>query len=440
MNIEMMNVSDFYLELDKMGPRLGHLFLDIIEERESLNCLFYDLDLGKRHLYRLPLISKDEIFKTIGEKWPFLLEQSEKSFEKKSTHHEMSLGPYHPFFAGDICSHLTLENEILKKVDFETGFRHLGIESRLLKEGLDQSAFLVNHLGVESSPTSNILWCMGIESLTKTEIPARAKVIRMLFLELARIRSHLFVFKKMSALLGLYILSSRCSQQLLFLRKLFQDYGLSFAHPYLCIPGGLYKDMPDSWPFELKAYLLVLEKFLAVLSKELFSSRFVYERTFLAALESSTALESSVSGPLIRSCGIRWDNRKKNPYYFYDQLDFEIPLGKTGTAYERLLVRHEEMLQSLSILRQIFNFIPAGEMSSEVHLQGSGSTYVALEAPEGELGIYLSFGNSTLQNIKVRSCAEAHLQLLKKHSVGLCLSDFFINFCSYNISTSELDR
>ncbi len=438
MKVKNLSATDFHSELEKIEPKFGHILLDVVEEQESLNCLFYDLDLGERQLYRLPIVSKIDILQKLEERWPVLADTSAPDFHPL-TEDEMNLGPYHPLFRGDLRPVVTLQGESIKQLRFETGFRHLGLENRLLKEGLQQSAFLISHLSPSHAPTANILWCMGVESLVQVEIPARAKVIRMLFLELARIRGHLSFFRRMTELLGLDVLASRCLEQAAFLRKLYIDYGLSYAHPYLCVPGGLYKDMPDSWPLELKAYLHVLEKFLYDLSKELFSSHFVNERTSLAPISGREALESSVSGPLIRSCGIRWDNRKNIPYYFYDQLDFEIPLGSKGTAYERLLVRHEELLQSISILRQIFNFIPVSENNAEVILAGNSSSYVALEAPEGELGIYLSQGNGVLQNVKIRSSAKAHLHFATKHSCGLNLSDFLVNYCSYNISASELD-
>lgn len=439
MKVKILSVADFYSELGKIEPKFGYVLLDVIEEQESLNCLFYDLDLGERHLYRLPLVSKLDVLKKLADRWPALVDTSAPDFNPLFEN-EMNFGPYHPVFRGDLRPLVTLQGETVKRLRFETGFRYLALEARLLNEGLNQSALLVSHLNPCHNPTANTLWCMGIEELAQTDIPARAKVIRMLFLELARIRGHLSFFKNFTELLGLDVLSARCLEQGSYLRKLYMDYGLSYAHPCLSVPGGLFLDMPDSWPIELKAYLIVLEKFLLDLSKELFSSHFVHKRTSFAPISGREALEASVSGPLIRSCGIRWDNRKKIPYYFYDQLDFEIPLGSKGTVYERLLVRHEELLQSVSILRQIFNFIPVGKMRSDITLNGNGSTYVAIEAPEGELGLYLSMGNGVLQNIKFHSSSKAHLHFATQHCRGLKLSDFLVNYCCYNISASELDR
>lgn len=437
MIVHSVSASEFFSSLDTLQKNAGEIFLDYIEERESILCIFLNLVKKERFAFRLPLVSKEDVLVKLQTCWPGYFKVEEVEGAKDD---EMNLGPYHPLFRGDIRPIIKMKGESVEGLRFQSGYRRLGLEERLLKEGHEQAAFLVSHLSPSSSPTANILWCIGIESLAQVDIPSRAKIIRMLFLELARVRSHLVFFKRFAELLGLDILSARCLEQTLFLKKLYEGYGLSYAHPMLCVPGGLFKDMPEAWPFELKEYLQTLERFLAGLSKDLFSSRLVFDRTSLASISSQKALESSLTGPLLRSCGIKFDNRKMSPLYFYDQLDFEIPLGNKGTAFERLLVRHEELLQSVAILRQIFNFIPVGEKSVPVVLTGHAHQYVSLEAPEGEFGLYLSMGNGELQKVKFRSPSEFHLRFLEQHSLGLNLSDFLVNYSSYNISISEMDR
>ncbi len=431
-----LTAADFISKLETVESHQGHLFLDTIQEPESFVVLFYNIDIGERIAYRLPALCRDDVLSYLSRRWP------QVSFESRienARDDEVNLGPYHPLLQGDIRPIVHMEGESVKSVRFQSGYRYLGLEGRLLKEGLEQGAFLCSHLNPEQGPVTNTLWCYALESLGQVEIPNRAKIIRMLFLELARMRSHVLFFKKMSELLGLDILACRCKEQLQYLKKIYRDYGLSYAHPFLSIPGGLFVDMPEDWPLELKAYLNVFEKFVDGVSRDLLHSRFVFDRCSISSFTGYEGLESSLTGPILRSSGIRLDNRKKKPFYFYQELDFEIPLGSRGTVFERMVVRCEELVQSLKILRQICNFIPVGESLVPFELKASGSFYAALEAPEGELGLYLAIGNGELQTLKFRSPSRSHLCFAGMQASGSNLSDFLVNYCSFNISASELD-
>ncbi len=431
-----LTAAEFITTLESIHPQQGHIFLDSIQEQESFVILFYNIDIGERIAYRLPALCRDDVLSYLSKRWPHICFESRIENARDD---EVNLGPYHPLLQGDIRPIVKMKGESVQSVRFQSGYRHLGLENRLLKEGFEQGAFLCSHLNPEQGPVTNILWCYALESLSQVEIPNRAKIIRMLFLELARMRNHVLFLKKMSELLGLDILACRCKEQLQYLKKIYRDYGLSYAHPFLATPGGLFVDMPEAWPLELKAYLSVFEKFVNGISRDLLHSRFVFDRCSISPFTGRKGLESSLTGPVLRSSGIRLDNRKKKPLYFYQELDFEIPLGSRGTVFERMVVRSEELIQSLKILRQICNFIPVGESLVPFVLKASGSFYAALEAPEGELGLYLTVGNGELQTLKFRSPSRHHLCFASTQASGSNLSDFLVNYCSFNISASELD-
>jgi len=181
------------------------------------------------------------------------------------------------------------------------------------------------------------------------------------------------------------------------------------------------------------------------------------------------ALAWGFSGPMLRGSGLAWDLRKSQPYEIYDQLEFDIPIGKNGDCYDRYLVRVEEMRQSVHIIRQCLGTLPKGEvvtsdpkiapprrakmkesMEAMIHhfklyTEGyrvpAGETYTAVEAPKGEFGVHLvSDGSSKPYRCKIRAPGYAHLQGLDFMSRGHMLADVSAIIGTLDVVFGEIDR
>ena len=174
---------------------------------------------------------------------------------------------------------------------------------------------------------------------------------------------------------------------------------------------------------------------------------------------------------MLRGSGIEWDLRKKQPYDVYDQMDFDIAIGKTGDCYDRYLVRIEEMRQANRIIQQCSAWLrtndgpvitanhkvaaPAREsmkanMEELIHhfklfTEGfhvpEGEAYAAVEHPKGEFGIYLvSDGANKPYRLKIRPPGFPHLAALDEMARGHMIADAVAVIGTMDIVFGEIDR
>ena len=181
------------------------------------------------------------------------------------------------------------------------------------------------------------------------------------------------------------------------------------------------------------------------------------------------AVERGFSGPMLRGSGIAWDLRKAQPYEVYDKLEFNIPVGKNGDCYDRYLVRMEEISESLKIIQQCLDNMPEGEIKSQnfkfsppkrenlatdmeslihhfkYYTEGfhvpAGESYTAIEAPKGELGVFLvADGSNKPYRCKVRAPGFTHLQAMEFMTKGHMLADVTTVIGTMDIVFGEIDR
>lgn len=161
-------------------------------------------------------------------------------------------------------------------------------------------------------------------------------------------------------------------------------------------------------------------------------------------LPRELAINSSVSGPVLRASGVRWDIRKADPYSVYDRFEFDIPTGSAGDCYDRYRVRIEEMHQSLRIIKQAIEQLPPGKVLNKVPLRlrpAAGEAYSRIEAPKGELGFYLvSDGSEKPYRFHIRASSLLNLTVLREMIIGLKLADAIVIFGSIDICLGEVDR
>jgi NADH-quinone oxidoreductase subunit D len=228
--------------------------------------------------------------------------------------------------------------------------------------------------------------------------------------------------------------------------------------------------MPEGMEEKLFEHFKTLPKFIDDLESLLTNNRILRQRSVdIGIISKSEAIEWGCSGPVLRSTGVAWDLRRSQPYDAYDQVDFEVPVGKKGDCFDRYLVRIEEMRQSISIINQCLNKIKPGPISIEdnkitppkrnqmkksmealIHhfklfTEGyrvpAGQVYSAVEAPKGEFGVYLvSDGSSKPYRCKIRAPGFAHLQTLDHLSKGHLMADIAAILGSLDIVFGEIDR
>ena len=235
-------------------------------------------------------------------------------------------------------------------------------------------------------------------------------------------------------------------------------------------PGGVHQDMPSGLVEDIAAWADKFPKFLADVGSLLTENRIFRQRTVdIGIVSKAQALDWGFTGVMLRASGVAWDLRKAQPYDVYAQMDFDIPVGKTGDCYARYLVRLEEMSQSLRIIHQCLRDMPQGAVMTDNHkiappkrsdmkmsmealihhfklyTEGyhvpAGETYTAVEAPKGEFGVYLvADGTNKPYRCKIRAPGFAHLQGSDFMCKGHMLADAAAIIGSMDVVFGEIDR
>lgn len=392
------------------------------------------------------------------------------TLEEMSLRSVVTLGPQQSGHRGAMRLWLELEDHLITRVEPEVGFIHRGIEKLSESQNLNKSIHLAERLNYVSPNVGSLLWCRSIEEMIGIEIPERSKAIRMIMLEMSRIIEHC---QSICSLLKELKLSAGERQFILIFQtaeKLISRYSNNSHFSHLNVLGGMSKDLPHFWMGELMEWIRTVERLLFTGHESLKSSQFWYDQNNLNEIMASEALEWGVTGPILRSCGVNFDLRKAEPFYFYQDVDFEIPLGINGTSFDIYLVKIEEIKQSLNILAQVADNLPVGDFASQdprISLSDkskikegdlaamarnqrlismgptlpAGRKYTSLEAPNGEMGLFL-IGGGTSHPIRAkwRTPSFYHLQPFAQWAKGMNIDCAKVVFESLNILTSEVDR
>jgi NADH-quinone oxidoreductase subunit C/D len=242
-------------------------------------------------------------------------------------------------------------------------------------------------------------------------------------------------------------------------------------HPNWFRIGGVAQDLPSGWQELLRGFVTHLGPRLDEYDRMVMGNRIFRARTRgVGAYSLEEALEWGVTGPGLRACGLAWDLRKKRPYSGYEHFDFEIPVGQHGDAYDRAVVRVEEMRQSLRIISQCIDSMPGGEHTSRdpratpplkdrhtmvdietlIHhflavswgpVVPAGEVHAAIEASKGVNGYYLiSDGSSLAYRVRIRTPSFPHLQMLPLMCQGHSVADVLAVLGSIDFVLADVDR
>ncbi len=334
------------------------------------------------------------------------------------------------------------------------GFYHQGLEKLLENKEWQLALQLVDKINIGSAPSYSISWAKSMEDTLRIKIPERAQAIRIVFLELARIYEHLTVMHEMTFALKLeesrFFLNAREKIDELVEKYCGRRQGLGIARY-----GGVKDDLPHGWIVEYQNVCEVISKALRVIHNSLMGQKIFRDNLKGAEVSAQTALQWGVSGPAMRACGLNFDLRKSQPFYFYQDIDFDIPVGIHGTAYERYLVRYEEIFQSFRIITQVIDNLPMGEIINADFDKGYFAVkeffentelnqrwqYTGLESPNGEAGFLVMMnGSTTPYRVKIKSPSLPLAQALPHFILDIREEQLKSCLASLGIRQSELDR
>lgn len=382
----------------------------------------------------------------------------------------INFGPQHPAAHGVLRLVLELDGEIVERVDPHIGLLHRGTEKLIEYKTYYQAIPYFDRLDYVAPMNQEHAFCLAIEKLTGIEVPRRAQFIRVLFSEIGRILNHLLNVTTQAMDVGALtppLWGFEAREQLMVF---YERACGARMHANYFRPGGVHQDLPEKLIQDIydwcDPFLTVCDEIEGLITdNRIFKQRNVD----IGVVDKKTILDWGFSGVMVRGSGIAWDLRKSQPYEIYDELDFDIPIGKNGDCYDRYLCRMDEMRESVKIIKQCIKMMPAGPVLPEnskfapprrnemkatmeglihhfkLYTEGfkvpAGEAYACVEAPKGEFGVYLvSDGTNKPYKAKIRAPGYPHLAALEHLSKGHLLADVSAIIGTLDIVFGEIDR
>ena len=358
----------------------------------------------------------------------------------------INLGPQHPSTHGVFRLRVTFDGEEVVDVEPVFGYLHRGTEKLAESRSYVQIVTLTDRLDYVASMSNNLAYVRAVEKLAGIEVPERAMYLRVITAELQRIASHLmatgFLLNDMGAFATPLMYCFRERERILDMFEMLCGARITVSYMR---PGGVFQDAPEDFWGALDTFLAQEPRYIDELEGLITGNEIVLARTSgVGILSDEQAVADSVTGPMLRATGVEWDIRKADPYEVYDRLEFDVPIGAAGDTFDRYLVRVLEMRESLRIIQQCVDQIPAGPIRPDLPFNlrpPDGDAYAAVEGPKGELGFYLvSDRGIAPYRCKIRAPSFINLTPLKEMVVGWKISDLIVIFGSVDVVLGEVDR
>jgi len=359
----------------------------------------------------------------------------------------LNLGPQHPSTHGVLRMIVTLEGENIVEVAPDIGYLHSSVEKMMEYRTYVQSVSLADRgMDYLAALANEEALLRAVETLGGITVPERAQWLRVIFLELQRIASHLVWLGTWGADLGATTMFLWCFREREKVLDLFERATGGRLHHVYFRPGGVCDDIPDGWVEQALAFC---DEFPGRIAEYegLFTANPIFEvRTKgVGVLPRDVAVNLGASGPVARASGIAFDVRKAFPYEKYAEVEFDIPVQQAGDCFARYQVRVEEMRQSTRIIRQAIAKLPPGEIRAPkipITLRlPKGEVYTRTESPRGDLGVYLvSEGEEHPYRVKIRAPAFSNLYALSEMMRGWKIADVIAILGSVDIVLSDVDR
>jgi len=392
--------------------------------------------------------------------------------ETETRNFTINFGPQHPAAHGVLRLVLELDGEVVERVDPHIGLLHRGTEKLIEHKTYLQAVPYFDRLDYVAPMNQEHAFALAVEKLLGINVPKRGQLIRVLYSEIGRLLSHLLNVTTQAMDVGALTPPLWGFEEREKLMIFYERASGSRMHAAYFRPGGVHQDLPPELIDDIEAFCDPFLQVLDDIEVLLTDNRIFKQRNVdIAVVSLEYAFAWGFSGVMVRGSGAAWDLRKSQPYECYEELEFDIPIGKNGDCYDRYLIRMEEMRQSVRLMRQCCDKLrgQGGAISTKskkivppkraemkrsmealihhfkLYTEGyhvpEGEVYACVEAPKGEFGVYLvSDGTNKPYRCKIRAPGFAHLQAMDFLCRGHMLADVSAIIGSLDIVFGEVDR
>jgi NADH-quinone oxidoreductase subunit D len=384
--------------------------------------------------------------------------------------HTINFGPQHPAAHGVLRLILEMDGEVVERADPHIGLLHRGTEKLIEYKSYLQAVPYFDRLDYVSPMACEHAFALATEKLLGITAPDRGQWIRVMFAEITRVLNHLLSVSSFALDCGALTPGLWGYEEREKLLEFHEAASGARFHSNYFRPGGVSKDLPAGLTDDIAAWCETFPKFVDDVEALLTGNRVWKQRVVdIGVISAEDALAWGFSGPNLRSSGIAWDLRRAQPYDKYNEVEFDIPVGRHGDCYDRYLVRMAEMRESVKIIKQCLAKMQPGPIKLQDHkiapptraamkhsmealihhfklyTEGyhvpAGATYTVVEAPKGEFGVYLvADGSNRPYRCKIRATGFSHLQAIDKLAKGHMLADTVAIIGSLDIVFGEIDR
>jgi NADH-quinone oxidoreductase subunit D len=386
----------------------------------------------------------------------------------------INFGPQHPAAHGVLRLVLELDGEVVERVDPHIGLLHRGTEKLMEARTYLQNVPYFDRLDYVAPMNQEHAFCLAIEKLLKLEVPRRGQLLRVLFCEIGRILSHILNLTTQALDVGALTPPVWGFEEREKLMVFYERASGARLHANYFRPGGVHMDIPQQLIDDIGAWCDPFLKVCDDLQALFIENRIFKQRNVdIGVISLEDCWRWGFSGVMVRGSGAPWDLRKSQPYECYEEMEFDIPVGRHGDNYDRQVIRMEEMRQSVRIMKQCLEKLSSNDgrgpvaaregkvvppsraemkrsMEALIHhfklyTEGfhvpAGEVYCAVEAPKGEFGVYLvSDGTDKPYRCKIRAPGFAHLSAMDFLCRKSMLADVSAILGSLDIVFGEVDR
>ena len=386
----------------------------------------------------------------------------------------INFGPQHPATHGVLRLVIELDGEIVERVDPHIGLLHRGTEKLMESRTYLQNVPYFDRMDYWSPMNQEHAYCLAVEKLLGIEVPRRGQLVRVLYCELGRLLSHLLAVCALTADVGALTPQLWGYEEREKIMAFYERACGARVHANYFRFGGVARDIPDQLVEDIGKFLDPFLKVLDDLDTLVLGNRIFKQRNVdIAVISAEEAWNRGFSGVMVRGSGAAWDLRKSQPYECYEEMEFDVVVGRNGDCYDRCIVRQEEMRQSVRIIRQCVDKLLVesgrgpvqtpnhkitqprrGDMKRSMEALIShfklftegfktppGEVYAAVEAPKGEFGVYLvSDGGDKPYRAHVRAPGFNHLQAIDDMSRKHMLADMTAIISTLDIVFGDVDR